>query len=177
MELNSDELVNALKADLRRKIRQDDELLQTEQQRLAEIKVVADGIRRLDSLADKFERGLELLTTYQQIDDVVRDLTTELPRQLDRLEKLIFIILAQPAGGKLKKIKTSELESNIIQDHVKSLKNQIAQYQKELNRSQQQKAQYGIAVPTHILNEIEAAKKELKKLYVELSFFEEIRND
>ena len=143
--------------------------------REAELKYIYGALQRLHTLADKFSQALIVLEQYQQIDDIVRELTEELPKQLDRIEQAILIILDQAGGRRANRRTervTAELRAEIINSRVASLKRQIKRQQDNLNQLEEQSADYGADVPLHVTNHIIRIQRKIEELREELRFYQ-----
>jgi chromosome segregation ATPase len=172
LDLNSDELLDALQNDLQEKIRLEQERRDLEARRQAETHYISDALRRLNALGDKFAQALGQLEQYQQIDDIIRELTIELPRQLDRLERILLVILAAQTG-KTPKRDTAELEADILKQHTASLRRRAGRLQKSLDILQEQRAAAGLQPPVNITNQIYDIEQELRNVKSEIEFFKD----
>lgn len=137
-----------------------------------EIKFIANSLRRLNSLADKFERGLNQLHGYAAIDDVLRELLDELPEQLSRLERAI-LILSNAGHPGMKEI-TDELEQDILKSHIKSLQKQIRQQHANRDGLQEESARHGDSPPLYLTNQIIGVTNEIDRLENEIKYFKEL---
>jgi len=89
--------------------------------------------------------------------------------ELREVERETFIQVAryrEPKSGRFSSIAT-------VKKKTESLRRQHQQLVKNLDRLEEQAARYGMAVPLHILNEIEYHKEEIEKIKAELSSLEE----
>lgn len=172
MDLNSDELINALQSDLQQKIKVEQERKEAETKRLAEVQYVSDALRRLNALGDKFAQALIQLEQYQQIDDIIRELTVELPKQLDRLERILLVLLSAQSGKPAKR-DTQELETDILKQHAVSLRRRAGRLQKSLDILQEQRAAHGLQPPVNITNQIYDLEQELRNVKSEIEFFKD----
>jgi len=141
-----------------------------------QLQYIYGALRRLHTLADKFAQALIVLESYQALDDVIRELTEELPHQLDRIEQAILIILDQAggrqAGHRTQKI-TAELRAEIVAGRVASLKRQIERQQLNLNQLEEQAADYGADVPLHVTNHIIRIRRKIEELQEEMQFYKD----
>jgi hypothetical protein len=139
-----------------------------EKQRLEEIRYIANAHRRLHTLADKFSQALIVFEESQQRDSIARETTEELSASLDRIERLLLIILNK--RGRPDK-STKELEYELIAEHIKSLRTRIFQERLNLDRLLERAAEYGRETPLHIVNQVEKTRTALDELQAELDYF------
>lgn len=137
-----------------------------------EIKFIYESLKRLSILVETFERCFSSLAIS---DDLLRELLTEIPEQLDRIESAILAMTnpGQPGMGQI----TEELEQEILRGHIESLKRQLRQQHKNRDLLQEDAAKYGPSVPLHLTNQIIGASVEIDRTLSEIDHFKGLINE
>ncbi len=140
-----------------------------------EIEEIAGALRRLYSLGDKFAQALTALEKYQQIDDIIRELSEEVPSHLDRIDRLLLLIIDRlstttPVDHHQRKL-TSELREEVFGSRRRSIMKQMLQTQSNLNQMEEQAAEYGHHPPLEVTNHIIKLRENFNALEQELDYF------
>lgn len=134
-----------------------------------ELQYIYSGLRRVNQLADRFTQALIVFEELQQRESIHRETILELSATLDRIERLLLILLNKKNGRQKKT--TEELEIELLNEHIKSLRTRIFQERLNLDRLLERSSEYGREVPLHITNQIEATKATINELQTELKYF------
>lgn len=139
-------------------------------QYLRNLQSVIDVLIRI---ASRFDKAVEQIEKMQGIDDVVRELGDYLTANIDRLDRMMLLILEKlPDRGVSERVKqeTAELRQETIKNRIRSLRIQIKQHQSNLNWAEEQAAQYGPTVTLEITNKIIWEREKIKELQAELDY-------
>ena len=143
-------------------------------QREKELSEIAAALRQLNKLNKTFEKALIAFEQSQVSIAVFKEVTEEFPQSLDRIERLLLVLVDLLKDQIKNKKATNELRSGLIKSRRHSLMRQISQVQANINEREELKADYGIDVPVHLINEIKKLKKLLDGLREEYEFFTEM---
>lgn len=123
-----------------------------------------DLLTQYKDLAERVETSLD---KQDALAEVLREWTEEASRSLDDIEKLLLL----ERTGNQQTPQADRVKGRIqTRQDKKYLQEELAIQWKNLNRKNQQAAQYGTRMnwPTHIANEIEALEAEVNRLQQEL---------
>lgn len=139
-----------------------------------EVRYIAAALRRLDHIVSVIEQHHR---QFVPIDDVLRDFGPELLQRIDKIERSIALILAKQETGAvdagLNRL-TGELRSEMVSNHISSLKRQLVRQYQNLNQLKEEAAVYGTAPPLHIRNKLHDIRSEIERLETELDYFHTI---
>lgn len=139
-----------------------------------EVRFIASALRRLDYIASVIEQHHR---QFMPIDDVIRDIGPELLTRLDKIERSLALLLARAndkSGDTVLESLTGELRSEMVGNHIASLRRQLVTQYQNLNQLKEEAAVYGTSPPLHIRNAIHNIRSEIQKLEEELKYFESL---
>ena len=143
--------------------------MQSDKDKEAEIKFIASSLRQLFVLVETFER---CFVAWAVSDDILRELFTEIPEQLDRIER--YIIIGSNSQKPGMKEATAELEREILRGHIGSLQKQLKQQHTNKNLLEEESTQYGSNPPLFLTNQIIRVAVEIDKIKSELEHFRDL---
>lgn len=149
-----------------------------------EAKAIYQSLRNLQSIVDvlawiagRYDKILDSVEQHAKIDDVLRELSEYLTDSVDRIDRILLLILEKlPDHDASPRVlrETDALKRETINSRIKSLKVQIAQHQKNLNWAEEQAALYGPEVTLDITNKIIWEREKIAQLQHEINY---LKND
>jgi len=132
-----------------------------------------DATGRMSGLRDgdsrEFKIAIKPTEAGEQVPLAIRVSYRDPLGELREVERETFIQVAryrEPRSGRFSSIAT-------VKKKIESLRRQHQQLVKNLSRLEEQAAKFGIAVPLHVLNDIDYHKEEIERIKAELSSLEE----
>lgn len=147
-----------------------EQTIETLEQAINNIKTLTDVQSWIASRSDK---AIDKLEAQPPIDDVLRELSDYLTSNIDRVDRMLLLILEKmPEGRYSERIKqeTAELRRETIDNRIRSLKLQLRQHTENLNSLEEQAAMYGMAIPQEIKNQIDWEKKKIGNIKEEMEY-------
>lgn len=140
-----------------------------------EPKQILQQLRNLNAIVDvlswiasRFDKAIDRLEAQQSIDDVLRELSEYLTSNIDRIDRMLLLILdRQPDRPNLPeriRRETAELKQETIDNRITSLRAQLARHHDNLNYLEEQAANYGPNVTVEIKNQIEWTKAAINQI-------------
>jgi hypothetical protein len=139
-----------------------------------EPKEIIIALRNLQSIVDvlswiasRFDKAIDTIERQQSQDDILRELGEYLTGSIDRIDRVLLLLLKRLDHPKLSdrdRRETAELEIDTLHNQIHSLKIQKKRHQSNLNYLEEQAAIYGPSVTLEIKNKIEWTKAEIVEL-------------
>ncbi len=159
---------------LQEQIRLEFERKKAEEATLAEMRMLRitseQRTQLTQSLESKIDSLLHHVKNYINYGEGLKEWLHDFSNRIERIEQLATILLSRREY--VVQTETSLYEKFAQQQHINSLKKRLATYQRNLQRLQEQAAQYGINVPLDMSNQIEAIETKIDKTNKELEALE-----
>lgn len=130
----------------------------------------------LSWIAKRFDKAVDVIEKQHAIDDVLREFGEYLADSIDRIDRIMLLILERLPADNISpraKQETSELLQETIESRKRSLKRQLLDHQGSLNALEEKSAKYGINVPLEVTNGIIFEKEKIKRLKDEFALLRE----
>jgi chromosome segregation ATPase len=143
-----------------------------------EPKQIINALRNLQTIVDalqwiasRFDKAVDRIEAQQALDDVLRELSDYLTSNIDRIDRMLLLILEKLADPHSERVRreTGELRQETIDNRLRSLRAQLKQYQNNLNWLEEQAANYGTNVSLEIRNQITWTRQKINDIQNEIS--------
>lgn len=139
------------------------------EQAIANIKTLTDVQSWIASRSDK---AIDRLEEQAPIDDVLRELSDYLTSNIDRIDRMLLLILEKmPEGRYSEQIRqeTAELRQETLTNRVRSLKIQLRQHADNLNDLEEKAARFGMTIPQDLDNQIKYERRKIDDIKAEMA--------
>lgn len=122
----------------------------------------------LSWIASRFDKAIDRIESQQALDDVLRELQDYLTGNIDRIDRMLLLILEKLADPNSERVQreTGELRREAVANRVRSLRLQRQQYYDNLNAWQEQAASYGET--PEIRNHVSAIQRKIREIDEEI---------
>lgn len=124
-------------------------------------------------LIDQARQMLEYIQQTAMIDDALRDWFSNLATRLERIDRVLILMLS-PAGQREKSKLLEELELSQTEGEMINLKRQIIQYTRNRQKLYEKLAEYGtLDAPLSLTNQIDQTEAKINDLELKLKALED----
>lgn len=148
-----------------------------------EAKAIYQSLRNLQAIVDvlawiagRYDKMMDSVEKQQAVDDVLRELSDYLTGSVDRIDRILLLILDRlPERNVSPRIRqeTDALKRETIRSRIKSVQTQIIQHQKNLNWAEEQGALYGPESTLDITNKIIWEREKIQELQQEIDYLKQ----